>query len=73
VAVVRLIHSRGVAIMDLKPEHLILSARGLFIVDYGCSYFVGQGRPINLMLTTPVFSSVRDFTHFVNPVCHHHL
>lgn len=52
---------------DVKEKKL--SSQGLFIVDYGCSYFVEKGRPINLMFTTPVFSSVRDFTHFVNPVC----
>ena len=54
--------------MDLKPKHLILSYRGLFIVDYGCSYFVANGRPTYLMLSSPVFSSVRDDSHFANPV-----
>lgn len=48
------IHSRGYAIMDIKPEHLILSPNGLFIVDYGCSYHVDSGRPLAFMLISPV-------------------
>lgn len=62
------IHSKGVVIMDLKPEHIIVSPKGLFIVDYGCSYWLTRGRPIAFMLTSPVFASVRQFTHFGNPV-----
>lgn len=68
VEIVRGIHNRGVAIMDIKPDHLILSSRGLYIVDYGCSYFVANGRPIAFLLMSPIFSSVRDSTHFSNPV-----
>jgi serine/threonine protein kinase len=67
VEVVKGIHSRGAAIIDLKPEHLILSPRGLFIVDYGCSYFVAKGRPIAFMLMSPIFSSVRDSNSYCQP------
>jgi tRNA A-37 threonylcarbamoyl transferase component Bud32 len=68
VEIVQAIHSKGIAIMDLKPEHLILTPRGLFVIDYGCSYFVKMGRPIPLLLMSPMFSSVLDDTHFENPV-----
>ena len=68
VEVIKGIHAKGIAIMDLKPEHLILSSRGLFIIDYGCSYFVAKGRPLAFLLMSPMFASVRDFTHFADPV-----
>lgn len=69
VAVIKGIHSRGVAIMDMKPNHIIISPSVLYIIDYGCSYVVNEGRTINLVLISPIFASELEFSQFANPVC----
>jgi hypothetical protein len=60
---------RGIIITDLKPEHLILTSTGLYLVDYGCAYQVQRGRRVRLLYTDPVFSSRMEFTSFGNLVC----
>jgi len=45
------IHRRGVIICDFKPDHIIISVRGIYIIDFGGSYQIGKNRPIYLFTT----------------------
>jgi len=45
------IHRRGVIICDFKPDHIIISFRGIYIIDFGGSYQIGKDRPIYLFTT----------------------
>lgn len=52
----------------MKPEHLILSDKGLHLVDYGSAYQLKRGRMISLLFCDPIFASRMEFTKFGNPV-----
>jgi len=67
VDIITKIHAKGIVLMDLKPRHFILSLHGLFIIDYGLSYFLSVGRDITLLMSSSMFSSVKESNHIANP------
>jgi len=45
------IHKRGVLIADFKPDHIIVSKDGIYVVDYGGSYQDGSDIPSNYLIS----------------------